>query len=176
VVELAADGTQIPSRSGPRLRHWLAAWGVALPLIIVLVLTLVVPIVVLLARSFITVDGIGLSAWQRVLGQPINQRAIVTSLELGLTCATISVLVGTPIAWLVSRMVATHRAAWLGLFNVAAHFGGIGLAFAYIATLGAFGMVTLALGDVGLPLTRRQGDRSRRSSSPTSTPTSRSTF
>ena len=71
-----------------------------------------------------------------MLGQPINQRAILTSLELGLTCASISVIVGTPIAWLISRMVSAHRAAWLGLLNVAAHFGGIGLAFAYIATLG----------------------------------------
>jgi ABC-type spermidine/putrescine transport system permease subunit II len=113
-------------------------------------LTLVAPILALLARSFVTADGVGLSAWTRVLGQPINQRAIITSLELGLTCAAISVLIGTPLAWLISRMVAGPRAAWLGLLNVAAHFGGIGLAFAYIATLGVFGMATLLLRDAGL--------------------------
>jgi ABC-type spermidine/putrescine transport system permease subunit II len=61
------------------------------------------------------------------------------------------VLVGTPIAWLISRMVSTHRAAWLGLLNVSAHFGGIGLAFAYVATLGTFGMITLLMRDMGLP-------------------------
>ncbi len=47
-------------------------------------------------------------------------------------------------------MIAGPRAAWLGLLNVAAHFGGIGLAFAYIATLGSFGMATLLLRDAGL--------------------------
>ena len=137
-------------RSGATLRRLLGDWGVALPLLTILLLTLVAPIVTLLARSIVTADGIGLSAWTRVLGEPINQRAILTSLELGLTCATISVLVGTPVAWLLSRMVVTHRAAWLGLLNVAAHFGGIGLAFAYIVTLGSLGVISLLLRDLGM--------------------------
>jgi len=136
--------------SSPGGRRWLVDWAPALPLLSVLVLCLVAPVVVLLARSLVTVDGIGLSAWARVLSQPLTQRAIITSVELGLVCATISVLIGTPLAWLVSRMVAGRRAAWLGLFNVAAHFGGIGLAFAYIAALGAAGMVTQMLRGLGV--------------------------
>lgn len=129
---------------------WLANWGPALPLIAILFLVLVVPVAAMLLRSFVTADGIGLDAWSSVLGRKINQDAIVTSLQLGLVCAVVSVLVGTPLAWLISRMVAGRRAAWLGLFNVAAHFGGIGLAFAYVATLGTFGLVTLVLRDLGL--------------------------
>jgi putative spermidine/putrescine transport system permease protein len=54
---------------------------------------------------------------------------------------------------LISRMVTAHRSLWLALLNVAANFGGIGLAFAYMATLGSFGMVTLAARAVGVPLT-----------------------
>src|SRR5688500_1145259 len=76
------------------LRALLRSWGPALPLLAVLFVCLVVPLAALLARSFVTTEGIGLSVWSRVLGQPINQRAIVTSLELGLTCAAISTLVG----------------------------------------------------------------------------------
>jgi putative spermidine/putrescine transport system permease protein len=48
-------------------------------------------------------------------------------------------------------MVTLRRSLWLALLNVAANFGGIGLAFGYIAALGTFGMVTLAMKNVGLP-------------------------
>ena len=75
----------------------------------------------------------------------------MTSLQLGLICAVISVLVGLPLAWLISRMLVGRRSAWLGLMNVAAHFGGIGLAFAYIASLGSFGFVTLLITALGIP-------------------------
>src|SRR5688500_5792883 len=97
------------------------AWGPAIPLLAILLVCLAAPLVVLFARSFITSDGVGLHLWSRVLGQAINQRAIVTSLELGLTCAVISTVVGTPLAWLISRMLGGRRAAWLGLLNVSAH-------------------------------------------------------
>ena len=80
----------------------------------------------------------------------MNQRAIVTSLELGLASAAISTIVGTPIAWLITRMIPGHRAFWLGLLNVAANFGGIGLAFAYVATLGSVGMLTLMIQGTGV--------------------------
>lgn len=129
----------------------MSQWGPALPLLAILFLCLVAPLASLLARSVITTDGVGLHVWGRVLSQPINQRAIITSLQLGLTCAVISTLVGTPIAWLISRMIGSRRAGSLGVLNVSAHFGGIGLAFAFIATLGVFGMVTQMLQGLGLP-------------------------
>jgi putative spermidine/putrescine transport system permease protein len=133
------------------LRAGLTAWAPALPLLFVLAVFLIAPIANLLLRSVITQDGFGFDAWTRVLSQPINQRAIVTSLQLGLICAVISVVVGLPLAWLISRMLVGRRSAWLGLMNVAAHFGGIGLAFAYIASLGSFGFVTLLITSLGIP-------------------------
>jgi putative spermidine/putrescine transport system permease protein len=48
-------------------------------------------------------------------------------------------------------MVIARRSVWLAMLNVAANFGGIGLAFAYMAALGTYGMVTLAVQDVGIP-------------------------
>lgn len=107
----------------------------------------------LIAQTFVSSDGIGLGLWARVLGQVVTQRAIVTTVELGLVCATISTLIGTPVAWLITRMLPGGRSIWLGLFNVAAHFGGIGLAFAYVATLGVFGMVTLLIQGLGIGFT-----------------------
>jgi ABC-type spermidine/putrescine transport system permease subunit II len=104
----------------------------------------------LVARTFVSDDGVGFGLWVRVLGQTVSQRAIVTTLELGVVCAGISTVIGTPVAWLVTRMLPGGRSAWLGLFNVAAHFGGIGLAFGYVATLGVFGMLTLLIQGLGI--------------------------
>jgi putative spermidine/putrescine transport system permease protein len=78
------------------------------------------------------------------------QRAIKTSLRIGVICATIAVVVGGPLAWLISRMLTASRSVWLSLLNVAANFGGVGLAFGYIAALGTYGMVTLAVASLGL--------------------------
>jgi putative spermidine/putrescine transport system permease protein len=133
------------------IQRWLSAWIGALPLLAVVSLFLVAPIVVLFARSFVTSDGIGLSIWGQLLSQEQTRQGFVNSVALGAACALISTLVGTPLAWFVSRMADRHRTSWLGIFNVAAHFGGIGLAFAYIASLGVFGMVTLFIRGLGIP-------------------------
>jgi putative spermidine/putrescine transport system permease protein len=85
-----------------------------------------------------------------LLTNPQTRKALLTSIALGATCALASTLIGTPLAWLVSRLAARPRAAWLGIFNVASHFGGISLAFAYVITFGAFGMVPLILRGAGL--------------------------
>jgi putative spermidine/putrescine transport system permease protein len=139
-------------RAGDRLRGIAGAWLPALPLLVLVAFCLVAPAIVLVAQTFDEGGGsIGLGLWTRVLSQPVNQDAIVTSVLLGIASATITLVVGGPIAWLISRMFAGRRAGWLGLFNVAANFGGIGLAFAYLATLGTVGMVTLALQGLGLP-------------------------
>jgi putative spermidine/putrescine transport system permease protein len=112
---------------------------------------LIGPGLVLVLQTFATGDGIGVGSWVSVLGQAANQRAIVTSLLLALSCASISTVIGTPVAWLITRMLPGRRATWLGLFNVASHFGGIGLAFAFVATIGSLGMLTLFLQGLGLP-------------------------
>lgn len=132
------------------MRGWLSGWLGALPLLAIVGVCLVAPVVVLLARSFITADGIGLDTWTGLLAQDRNRQALLNSLALGATCAVISTLIGTPLAWLVSRMAARRRSTWLGVFNVASHFGGVGLAFAYVTALGAFGMITLFAQSLGI--------------------------
>jgi putative spermidine/putrescine transport system permease protein len=105
----------------------------------------------LVLGSFGAPGGFTLDYWVDTLQSGGGRRAILTSVQLGLVCAVISLLVGGPLAWLISRMVTVHRSVWLSLLNVAANFGGIGLAFGYIAALGTFGMITLALHDSGIP-------------------------
>jgi len=131
---------------------WLADWLPALPLLALALLLLVAPTVALVVGSFTTAEtGFSLTSWVDTFESPGGRRAIVTSVELGLACASVSLLVGGPLAWLVSRMVTARRSVWLALLNVASNFGGIGLAFGYLAALGTYGMVTLALQDIGLP-------------------------
>jgi len=134
------------------LGRTLSGWLGALPLLVIVALFLVAPIGVLLARSFITAEGLSLDIWAGLLDSPHTRKALLTSVALGATCAFFSTLIGTPLAWLVSRLTAGPRAAWLGIFNVAAHFGGIGLAFAYVISLGGYGMVTLFARSLGFDL------------------------
>ena len=101
--------------------------------------------------------GFTLAHWLGVLGGKSGQRAILTSLGVSAVCATLSLLVGAPLAWLISRMATFPRATWLAVLNLAANFGGIGLAFAFIATMGTYGMVTLALQSLSLPLAMPAG-------------------
>jgi putative spermidine/putrescine transport system permease protein len=51
---------------------------------------------------------------------------------------------------MISRMLRGSRAFWPGLLNVAANFGGIGLAFSYMATIGTVGMLTLMVQGLGI--------------------------
>lgn len=148
MTESAEVGAPRPPRPG-RATRFLGAWGPALPLLALVATCLVAPGLVLVAQTFTNGGSLSLDLWFRVLGQPVNQDAIVTSLALGVCSATVTVIVGTPAAWLISRMFAGRRAFWLGLLNVAANFGGIGLAFAYLATLGTVGMITLAVQALG---------------------------
>jgi len=127
----------------------LAAWLPALPLLVVTFALLVAPAIALIVQSFTAeAGGFTLDNWVKTFNNRNDQRAIVTSLELAAVSATVSTLFGAPIAWFISRMLPGRRAVWLALLNVAANFGGIGLAFAYLATLGTLGMVTLALAEV----------------------------
>jgi len=146
----SAGGSASPSPVA-RMRGWLAAWLPAIPLLTLVGVCLVAPVLVLIWQSFTAMgeSGLTLDLWFKVLGQQANQDAIATSLVLAASCATITLVIGAPLAWLISRMFRGHRAFWLGLLNVAANFGGIGLAFAYMATIGTVGMLTLIVQGLG---------------------------
>lgn len=145
-----------PVRASPwrAVTRWLSDWSLALPIIVVAVLMLLVPCVVMLRQSFADSTGSGftLSNWIGVFGSKNMRSAMANSLMLGFTVASIAFVVGAPLAWIVSRMTLTNRALHLGILNVATNFSGIGLGFAFVAALGTYGMVTLSLQALGLPL------------------------
>ncbi len=135
-----------------RVGQWLADWLPALPILTIAYGLLVAPVIALLIQSFLSDEGtLTLANWAEILSSRLNRRAIITSLLLGASSATTSLLIGAPIAWFVSRMLPTGRSLWLSMLNMATNFSGIGLAFGFVAILGSFGMVTLAFKDLGLP-------------------------
>jgi putative spermidine/putrescine transport system permease protein len=151
----SAAGHAIPAWPVPRvlplLKKQLVDWLPALPLILLALALLIVPTVMVVAQSLRDDTGAWtLRVWAETLQRRGDQRAIVTSLGLGVVCATVSILVGAPVAWFLARATTLMRASWLSLLNVGANFSGIGLAFGFIASLGTYGMVTLLLQGAGI--------------------------
>ena len=102
-----------------------------------------------------------------------------TSIEISLVTALLGGLLGFLIAYAAIRDGTPRwiRSAFTTFSGVAANFGGIPLAFAFIATLGTIGIVTQFLANqLRLRTRTTTGSRSsgrRASSSPTSTSRSR---
>ncbi len=140
-----------PRTLAARLAEWFVDWSLALPLIGLAGVMLIAPALAMIVSSFQTDDGaFTLLNWTKTFGAASAQHAIENSLMLAVTVATIALVVGAPLSWLVSRMTRLNRSVNLGILNVATNFSGIGLGFAYVAALGAYGMVTLALKRLGL--------------------------
>ena len=144
--------TALPPRTfQARLVEWFVDWSLALPLILVAGVMLITPTLAMVIQSLTAEDGTFTTVnWTKTFGAPSAQHAIENSLTLAVTVATIALVVGAPLSWLVSRMTRLNRSLNLGILNVATNFSGIGLGFAYVAALGVYGMVTLGLKALGL--------------------------
>lgn len=144
-------------RLGRWVREGLAAWLPALPLLIVAGAFLLLPTIQIVYQSVHNSElGWTLQFWKDTFQSNGGRKSILTSIRLGLISATIALFIGAPLAWLISRMLTAKRSVWLALMNVSANFGGIGLAFSYVAALGTYGMVTLAFKDIGINFTPPQ--------------------
>ena len=154
-ITLAPGRTAASARSSRvalrSLADRVADWLPALPLLALAAVMLLLPTVALILGSFGIPRTVTLEYWVDTFQSNGGRRAILTSVQLGVVCAAIALLVGSPLAWFISRMITARRSVWLALLNVAANFGGIGLAFAYMAALGTYGMITLALRDISIP-------------------------
>lgn len=139
-----------PSAPAARRPPPLEQWWPAIPLLVVIAALLLAPALLLVFQSLATADGLGLGNWELVFSQAANRSAVFTTLELAGASATITTIIGGPLAWLIRGMLPVSRAGWLALLNVSANFGGIGLAFSFFATIGTQGMVTRALQATGL--------------------------
>jgi len=136
------------SRAGIRLpTQWL---GVA-PFLLFALLFLVLPTMYLILGAFqnaageFTLDNI----WQLFLDPSIRSSYWV-SIKISFWSALLGALIGLAIAMAIVRggLPSWTRSAAMTFSGVASNFAGVPLAFAFLATLGRIGLVTVILRDV----------------------------
>ena len=149
VSDPTATGSAPPSsRAGVRLpTQWL---GVA-PFFLFALLFLVLPTMYLILGAFqnaageFTLDNI----WQLFLDPSIRSSYWV-SIKISFWSALLGALIGLAIAMAIVRggLPNWTRSAAMTFSGVASNFAGVPLAFAFLATLGRIGLVTVILRDV----------------------------
>jgi putative spermidine/putrescine transport system permease protein len=115
---------------------------------------LLIPTLVVTVGAFLGKDNTFTTANLSALTQP----AIVSSLEHSIVLSAVTALGGAVLGGLLTYAVSTAREGGLlrrgvtALCGVLAQLGGVTLAFAFIATVGAQGFLTVWLRDLGLDL------------------------
>jgi putative spermidine/putrescine transport system permease protein len=140
------------SPPGPtRAREWRPLAGVA-PYLVFFTLFLLIPAVSVLVGAFESNAGrLTLSNLHAAFSGPYLH-SFVSSFELSIASTIIAVAVGFLAALAVAATRGRPRALVQASSSVLANTGGVPLAFAFIATLGNFGIVTKLLADMGINL------------------------
>jgi putative spermidine/putrescine transport system permease protein len=149
-----ATATAAPaSRRGRRRGGLLPALGL-LPFLLYVAVFLLLPVGVLAVEAFRAVDPVTFEeSWSTAnIGTVTGgayARSYVGSLQLSATTAVLGAVLGLALAFAVvgSRRGRRLRRLVLTASGVLANFGGIPLAFAFIATIGNAGVVTALLTD-----------------------------
>jgi putative spermidine/putrescine transport system permease protein len=134
-----------PRRSEANLLKW---FGVV-PFALFALLFLILPTIRIVIASFQTPDGFFTLGNIAGLAAPNIVDATMLSLKLSLLTAFLGCLIGLAIAIAVTRggLPEWLRGGMLTFSGVASNFAGVPLAFAFIATLGRLGLITVLLRD-----------------------------
>ncbi|MFE0335113.1 ABC transporter permease [Streptomyces sp. NPDC058955] len=146
-------GAPAARRPPPRARRRRSpAWLAAVPLLAFTAIAFGVPAVAMLGGA-LTVDDPATGASAYGTGnltaslQGAYLTALLGSVELSATAAVLAALLGLPLAQaVVTSRSRALREAVLTASGVLANFGGVPLAFAFVATLGNSGVLTRQLG------------------------------
>ena len=130
------------------------SWAGVVPFLIFAALFLILPSAVLLGGAFF--DSTGAFTLQNLmdLSKPRIVSAYEVTIELSALTAFLGVLLGFLLAWSVTLggLPPVLKAFLTTFSGVASNFGGVPLAFAFIATLGRVGFLTALLKAVGIDL------------------------
>ena len=134
-----------PRRSETNLLKW---FGVA-PFALFALLFLILPTIRIVIASFQTPQGSFTLGNLAGLAAPNIVDATMLSLKLSLLTAFLGCIIGLAIAVAVTRggLPEWLRGGMLTFSGVASNFAGVPLAFAFIATLGRLGLITVLLRD-----------------------------
>ncbi|MGJ0204160.1 ABC transporter permease [Leucobacter sp. gxy201] len=129
------------------MKRFLPALGLA-PFAIYVLLFLLVPTVLAVGSGFVGDDGFTLSGLA-ALFTPATLEAFTASVWVSALTAVIGAVVGAVLCWALAALPesgATRRIVD-SASSVLAQFGGVMLAFAFIATIGIQGIITVTLRD-----------------------------
>jgi putative spermidine/putrescine transport system permease protein len=115
-----------------------------LPFVVFVAIFLIVPTVTVIVNAFY-LDGVFSLERIGALFSDTALTALWRSVLLSGSTAILGALLGAVLAWLIVSSPATSvfRRAVLSLCSVLAQFGGVALAFAFLATIGLNGVLTL---------------------------------
>lgn len=140
----AADATARRG-AGPRVRRrGGVAWLGLTPFAAYVLLFLAVPAVIAVGSGFSTGDGAFTFANLAAFAEPTVLRAFGASFGLSAVSAVVGAVIGAVVCWALSalRPDSMVRSVIDAAASVLAQFGGVMLAFAFIATIGVQGLVT----------------------------------
>jgi putative spermidine/putrescine transport system permease protein len=140
-----------PTRSGRRLS---ISWLGAVPFFAYVGLFLLLPTVIIVIGSFTTPGGgLTLSNFSGI-DKPFMVKAFTTSLGVSVVSAVAGAVLGAILAYAVvtGNPNGLLRRAIMSASGVLAQFGGVALAFAFIATIGTVGFVYVFLKSHGIDI------------------------
>src|SRR5580700_6935127 len=145
-----------PAPASPRLgpRPDWAAWVGVAPFFVFAAMFLIAPTAWLLVGAFQDRDGAFTLANIVRLGQPSIRLSYWLSLEVSTASAGLGALLGLALALAALRggLPSWLRPTLMTFSGVASNFAGVPLAFAFMATLGRLGLVTVLLRNIGVDL------------------------
>lgn len=159
MANLTASGPAVAQSAPPAARaghrlptQWL---GVA-PFILFALLFLILPTLYLIVGAFQNAAGEFSLSSIRALFQPSILAAYWISIKVSAASAVLGAFIGLAIAIAVIRggLPGWLRSATITFSGVASNFAGVPLAFAFLATLGRLGLVTVLLNEIGVNIYR----------------------
>ena len=153
-ITQSATAPPRPRRAAPRARARWLPWVPVLPFFFYVTLFLLLPTVVLIVGAFQTESGRWTLDNVRALFANQYANAYLTSIGVSVTTALIGTVCGFFVAYAALKEGAPRwiRPLLSTFAGVAANFAGVPLAFAFVATLGTTGFITVFLRDHGLDL------------------------
>ncbi len=133
---------------GFRLSYSLISWLGLVPFLLFCLLFELLPALIIIQDSFVNSDtgGFTLSNYQRLLSSTTYLHSFQNSISLSVVTA----LIGAVVGFFAAYGVYNSRVEWLknlliGFSSIAANFAGVPLAFAFVATLGVTGFITVLM-------------------------------
>jgi putative spermidine/putrescine transport system permease protein len=135
-------------------RRRIPGWVGIVPFLVIAFLFLIWPAYSVILQAFVSDSGTFTLDNVAAATSAQYRDAFVTTGLLALITALLGAILGTVLTYAVSvlRRPRFLKSAMTTFAGVASQFGGVPLAFAFVATIGSAGLITTWLGDLGFDL------------------------